>query len=235
MTEQILIFLPIFLFPRCRSAFIRHSNRITKHVTNLIDSERKNGVEAMKYFLDLADALLSHRNYNGAVRRRRGWDGWHVQFHSYSQYLSCTIFHVFCFLIISHLNFFFTSVFSQRSVLGGLYGSVTWQEGLSADTLDSEAKKKRSRLVDFFSEKRDFHSYRKALTRRELPWVPAIGIFLSDLYSLANSQWDTPSAALIDFRKRIVLSKLIETFEGYRSEYAFEHIPCVQVGGEERR
>jgi len=54
-------------------------------------------------------------------------------------------------------------------------------------------------------------------------------VLLSDLYSIANAESGKPSAALIDFRKRMIFSNLIERFEGLQSEYTFEHIPCVQV------
>ena len=181
-------------------------------MANSIDGEGKNGLEAVKYFLDLADALVSHRNYNGAVRKKEA----RMSMDLIAHFVSCAWSHLYSFL-------------DQMSVVGGLHSSVTWQEGQSGDGLDSESKKRRGRLDGLFAEKRDFHAYRKAVGRGEGACVPVVGVFLSDLYSLANSQWDTPSAALIDFRKRTLLSRLLETFEGYQSEYPFDHIPCVQV------
>ncbi len=47
---------------------VRHFNQVIRHVSNSIDSEAESSVEAIRYFLDLADALLSLRNYNGSVK-----------------------------------------------------------------------------------------------------------------------------------------------------------------------
>jgi hypothetical protein len=115
------------------------------------------------------------------------------------------------------------------SVLGGLHNSVTWQSGQWVESLDVEYKRKKSRIDAVFAEKGDFHKYRKVLTLGEKPCVLYVGVLLSDLYSLAHTHAHTPSVALIDFRQRSALSKFIEHFKSFQSEYSFEVIPSVQV------
>lgn len=115
------------------------------------------------------------------------------------------------------------------SVLRGLHDSLVWQDRSLLESIDSESKKKRNRLESFFSEKRDFHTYRKALLQTEIPCVPYLGLFLTDINSVANAEWDKPSGDMIDFKKRTALAELIENFERFQSEYKFDYIQSVQV------
>jgi len=48
------------------SAFIRHFDLISNFVSNSIDADG-DIAESVKFYIDLADHLMAHRNYNGSV------------------------------------------------------------------------------------------------------------------------------------------------------------------------
>jgi hypothetical protein len=101
------------------------------------------------------------------------------------------------------------------------------------ETLDSDYKKKRSRLTSFFSEKKDYHLYRKALAQSDTPCIPYIDLLLSDLFSLSLAQseeYERPCVVgMIDFRRRVAFAGWMESFFALQKEYDFDPIPCIHV------
>lgn len=75
---------------------------------------------------------------------------------------------------------------------------------------------------------RNFHDYRVALKRCNLPTLPFLGLFLTDLTFIDDGNPDIRNNKLINFDKYAKTWKTISSLQRYQVAYSFNEVPEIR-------
>ena len=96
--------------------------------------------------------------------------------------------------------------------------------------MSKKGVKRLAVIKELMSPNKSYGAYRKAMHTGQPPFVPYIGVYMSDLVFIEDGNKNELSEGVINFYKRKLLSDVIKEMQQYQQEpYNLRVIPQIRI------
>ncbi|KAH3732741.1 Ras guanine nucleotide exchange factor [Pelomyxa schiedti] len=118
---------------------------------------------------------------------------------------------------------------SLVAILSGLQNSAIFRLKKTWENLPSPSLMVFERMKLIMNREGNFRNFREVISHAKLPCIPYLGVFLTDLTMIDDGNPDILPSGLINFEKRIIMSKVIKKIHEHKTvPYCLKPVPEIQ-------